>query len=143
VNVLLLYFIGQQTSPSTQPIGDPRQIYQKMANDVKEKGNEAHKNGHHEEAIQCYTNALALANQTLHLNNVDTVDTMTFAQLYSNRSLVLSLTGDNSRALEDARECINYEPEWFKVRTATLVGCDFLFLHTENITIGPLQNFFR
>ncbi|XP_076655906.1 stress-induced phosphoprotein 1 [Halictus rubicundus] len=67
---------------------------------IKEKGNIALQEGKIEEAIQHYTEAIALDS----CNHV----------LFSNRSAAYAKAGKYEQALEDAEETVNLNPEWVR-----------------------------
>lgn len=72
------------------------------ANDFKDKGNEAMKNGDNKDAVEHYSAAIALDSD----NHV----------FYSNRSAAYCKLELFDKALEDADECVKINPKWGKVR---------------------------
>ncbi|XP_049789360.1 stress-induced-phosphoprotein 1 isoform X2 [Schistocerca nitens] len=69
-------------------------------NALKDKGNAALQAGKLDEAIKCYTDAIALDKN----NHV----------LYSNRSAAYAKAGKYSQALEDAEKTVELKPDWAK-----------------------------
>ncbi|XP_078037049.1 stress-induced phosphoprotein 1 [Augochlora pura] len=67
-------------------------------NELKLKGNSALQDGNLQEAIQYYTDAIALDED----NHV----------LYSNRSVAYAKTGQYEQALEDAEKTVTLKPDW-------------------------------
>jgi len=73
----------------------------KAALDLKDKGNAALANGDYEQAIEHYTQAIALDPN----NHV----------LFSNRSAAYAKQGKYQNALEDAEKTVSIKPDWPKV----------------------------
>ena len=72
-----------------------------QADNFKELGNAAFKEGNHAEAIRLYTNAIGLVPEN--------------AVYYSNRSAAYLAEGDSrGKALKDAEKCIELSPKWVK-----------------------------
>ncbi|KAL1121953.1 hypothetical protein AAG570_003361, partial [Ranatra chinensis] len=67
---------------------------------LKEKGNAALQGGNFKEAIDCYTQAIAIDSN----NHV----------LYSNRSAAYAKSGDYEKALQDAEKTVQIKPDWGK-----------------------------
>ncbi|XP_011168268.1 stress-induced-phosphoprotein 1 [Solenopsis invicta] len=67
---------------------------------LKEKGNAALQTGNYDEAIKCYTDAIALDGS----NHV----------LYSNRSAAYAKSEKYQQALEDAEKTVSLKPDWGK-----------------------------
>ncbi|XP_012527347.1 stress-induced-phosphoprotein 1 [Monomorium pharaonis] len=67
---------------------------------LKEKGNAALQTGNYDEAIKCYTDAIALDGN----NHV----------LYSNRSAAYAKSEKYKQALEDAEKTVSLKPDWGK-----------------------------
>ena len=68
----------------------------------KEEGNAAFKAGHHQQAYELYTEALA----------VDPLSMYTNAKLYCNRALVGSKVGNLEDAIEDCTKAIELDPDY-------------------------------
>lgn len=69
--------------------------------DLKDKGNSALAAGNYEQAIDYYTQAIAL-DQDNHV-------------LFSNRSAAYAKQGKYQNALEDAEKTVSIKPDWPKV----------------------------
>lgn len=78
---------------------DPSCIMEQVS-EIKEKGNTALQEGKIEEAIQHYTDAIALDKE----NHV----------LYSNRSAAYAKAGKYELALEDAEKTVTLKPDWVR-----------------------------
>jgi tetratricopeptide (TPR) repeat protein len=76
-------------------------LYNFQASALKDQGNAALSKGKIDEAIECYTKAIALDSQ----NHV----------LYSNRSAAYAKAGKYTQALDDAEMTVKMKPEWGKV----------------------------
>ncbi|CAE7369620.1 TTC28, partial [Symbiodinium necroappetens] len=74
--------------------------------EVKSKANELYKEGHLDQAIALYTEAID--------RDPDCVDTRTVATLYYNRSAALRKRGEFEKALDDANMCLALHPKWTK-----------------------------
>jgi stress-induced-phosphoprotein 1 len=77
-------------------------------NVLKDEGNAALQNGKFQDAIKCYTEAIALDKN----NHV----------LYSNRSAAYAKAGKYRPALEDAEKTIQLKPDWGKVSYSVCLG---------------------
>jgi len=69
--------------------------------DLKDKGNAALSAGNYEQAVELYTQAIALDPK----NHV----------LFSNRSAAYAKQGKYANALEDAEKTVSIKPDWPKV----------------------------
>ena len=79
---------------------DSEYDYQSLANDLKDKGNDAFTAGNNEQAIQYYTQAIGVDPD----NHI----------LYSNRSAAYLKADFKSKALYDGEKCILLAPTWSK-----------------------------
>lgn len=77
---------------------------------LKDQGNKALSAGNIDEAVQCYTEALALDPS----NHV----------LFSNRSAAHAKKGNYENALQDACQTIKIKPDWGKVRCRFRCGLE-------------------
>ena len=75
----------------------------KPATKLKEEGNNLFKISKFHEAIECYTEGIALTSRDVHF-------------FYSNRSASYLAIKDFDSAIKDARKCIEINPSWFKVK---------------------------
>ncbi len=94
-----------------RPLSNHFQQMAQTAEEFKKKGNDAFASGHHEEAIEHFTNAIQLDPSN--------------AVLYSNRSAAEASAHLWQSALEDAEKAIELKPDWFKGysrRGAALIG---------------------
>jgi Flp pilus assembly protein TadD len=87
-----------------------------QSNELKNKGNAAFSAGNFAEAIDLFTQAIAI-DPTNHI-------------LYSNRSGAYASLGDFEKALEDGRKTVELKPEWPKVR----YRCTALPAHALRLT---------
>ena len=76
---------------------------EEMAQNGKQQGNDAFKEGRYQEAVKYYSQAIECD--------------QTSAVLYSNRSGALAASGSYEVALADAERCIALEPQWAKGHT--------------------------
>ena len=83
-----------------------------MASELKEQGNKALKAGNFDQAISCYTQAVAL-DPSSHI-------------LFSNRSAAYAQKKDYENALKDACQIIKVKPEWWKGYSRKAVALEFL-----------------
>jgi len=74
--------------------------------EVKSQANELYKEGHLDQAIALYTEAID--------RDPDCLDTRTVATLYYNRSAALRKRGEFEKALDDANMCLALHPKWTK-----------------------------
>ena len=74
---------------------------------LKDQGNKALSAGKVDEAVRCYTEAVAL-DPTNHV-------------LFSNRSAAYAKKGNYESALQDACQTITIKPDWGKVRSVGLL----------------------
>lgn len=87
------------------------------ANDFKDKGNEAMKNGDNKDAVEHYSAAIALDSD----NHV----------FYSNRSAAYCKLELFDKALEDADECVKINPKWGKGWSRKASALEFLGRHSD------------
>lgn len=84
--------------------------------DLKEKGNAALSAGNYDQAIEHYTEAIALDPK----NHV----------LFSNRSAAYAKQGKYQNALEDAEKTVTIKPDWPKVCKTSNRSLKFVILHS-------------
>ena len=94
----------------------------------KLEGNEAFKEGRHEEAIAAYTAALTLANTCA---NAYGLDDDLYGKLHGNRAEACLQLGQYEKAVEDAEQAIEYAPDFVKAYVRKAKAHSALEQHEE------------
>lgn len=95
---------------------------EKLAEELKKKGNECFRNGQYQKAIEHYTEAVT--------SNPEN------ALVYSNRSLAYSKLSDYPNALVDASKCVEIRPQWAKGFLRKAVALEGLGHHEEVMVVA-------
>ena len=95
---------------------------EKLAEELKKKGNDCFRNGQYQKAIERYTEAVT--------SNPEN------ALVYSNRSLAYSKLNDYPNALVDASKCVEIRPQWAKGFLRKAVALEGLGRHEEVMVVA-------